>query len=217
MVAPPTDGPRARAARLVVLVSGGGTLLQALLDAEAEAAGRARPAPFTVAAVGSDRPHAPGLARAARAGVPSFVVPLAGHESRAAWDEALAGAVGAHRPDLLVLAGFMRLLGEPVLRRFGGRTLNCHPSLLPAFPGAHAVADALAAGVPVTGASVILVDAGVDTGPVLAQREVPVLPGDDEASLHERIKAVERSLLVEVVTAVARSGPPPHHRRVVTA
>ncbi len=191
---------------MVVLVSGEGTLLQALLDARG--AGPGAPAPFTVVAVGSDRSSAVGLQRAERHGVPTFTTAPGEHPDRPAWDAALATAVGAHRPDLLVLAGFMRLLGPAVLDEWAGRTINSHPSLLPAFPGARAVRDALAAGAQVTGASVILVDAGVDTGPVLAQRRVPVLPGDDEATLHERIKAVERHLLLDVVTAAAVTGPP---------
>jgi phosphoribosylglycinamide formyltransferase-1 len=128
-------------------------------------------------------------------------VPLAG--DRAAWDRALAAAVAEHAPDLVVSAGFMRIVGPAVLDRFEGRLLNTHPALLPAFPGAHAVRDALAAGVAVTGATVHLVDAGVDTGPVLARREVPVQPGDDEATLHERIKTEERALLVETVAELA--------------
>ena len=222
-------------ARVVVLLSGEGTLLQALLDVRdgpgaqdrTRARGRAGAPdgpgaggplprrPSTVVAVGSDRPGAAGLERARRHGVPTFVVPLTDHADRAVWDAALADAVAAHEPDLLVLAGFMRLVGPAVLGRFGGRTLNTHPSLLPAFPGAHAVRDALAHGVEVTGASVILVDEGVDTGPVLAQRTVPVLAGDDEAALHERIKVVERSLLVDVVSAAAAGAWSPDGRKVV--
>jgi phosphoribosylglycinamide formyltransferase-1 len=124
---------------------------------------------------------------------------LADHPDRAAWDRALAAELAAHDPDLVVSAGFMKLVGPAVLERFGGRLINTHPALLPAFPGAHAVRDALAAGVATTGATVHVIDAGLDTGPVLAQREVPVRPDDDEASLHERIKTVERELLVETV------------------
>jgi phosphoribosylglycinamide formyltransferase-1 len=125
------------------------------------------------------------------------------HADRAAWDRALATAIAEHEPDLVVSAGFMKIVGPAVLDAFGGRLINTHPALLPAFPGAHAVRDALAAGVSVTGSTVHLVDAGVDTGPVLAQREVPVEPGDDEARLHERIKIVERQLLVETVAQLA--------------
>lgn len=184
-------------ARIVVLVSGSGTLLQALLDAELPAA---------VVAVGADRTGIAGLERAERAGVPTFAVRLREHADRAAWDAALTEAVAAHEPDLVVSAGFMKILGPAFLDRFGDRTVNTHPALLPAFPGAHAVADALAHGVKVTGSTVHLVDGGVDTGPVLAQEAVAVLPGDDEAALHERIKVVERRLLVDVVAAMARDG-----------
>jgi phosphoribosylglycinamide formyltransferase 1 len=182
-------------ARVVVLLSGTGSLCAALLEATDDPAYPAR-----VVAVGSDR-DAEGLAHASRRGLPTFVVPLAG--DRAAWDRELAAAIAAHEPDLVVSAGFMRIVGPAVLDRYEGRLVNTHPALLPAFPGAHAVRDALAAGVPVTGATVHLVDAGVDTGPVLAQREVPVEPGDDEATLHERIKTQERALLVETVAALA--------------
>ena len=180
--------------RLVVLVSGAGTNLQALLDAAADPAYGA-----TVVAVGADRDGIEGLARAERAGVPTFVLRVKEFADRAAWDQALAKAVAEHQPDLVVSAGFMKLFGPAVLDAFSGRLINTHPALLPAFPGAHAVRDALAAGVATTGASVHLVDAGMDTGPVLAQREVAVLPGDDEARLHERIKDVERELLVQTV------------------
>src|SRR3712207_3885992 len=151
--------------------------------------------------VGSDR-AAPGLEHARRRDVPTFTCALRDHPDRAAWDRALAAAIGAHRPDLVVSAGFMKIVGPAVLGAFGGRLLNTHPALLPAFPGANAVRDALAAGAEVTGSTVHWVDAGVDTGPVIAQREVPVLPGDDEARLHERIKHVERELLVETVARV---------------
>jgi phosphoribosylglycinamide formyltransferase 1 len=129
-----------------------------------------------------------------------------GAVDRAAWDAALADAVAAHDPDLVVSAGFMKVLGPAFLARFGGRTVNTHPALLPAFPGAHAVSDALAYGVRVTGCTVHLVDAGVDTGPILAQEAIPVLDGDDEAALHERIKVVERRLLVDVLAAMATRG-----------
>jgi phosphoribosylglycinamide formyltransferase-1 len=180
-------------ARVVVLVSGTGSLCAALLDA------CDRPDyPATVVAVGADR-EAPGLEHARRRGLPTFVCSLAAHPDRAAWDRALAAELAAHEPDLVVSAGFMKLVGPAVLEAFGGRLINTHPALLPAFPGAHAVRDALAAGAPVTGATVHVVDAGLDTGPVLAQREVPVRPDDDEPRLHERIKEVERELLVETV------------------
>jgi formyltetrahydrofolate-dependent phosphoribosylglycinamide formyltransferase len=186
----PESPPRAR---VVVLLSGAGSLCAALLEA-ADDAGY----PAQVVAVGADR-EAPGLEHARRRGLPVFTVRLRDFPDRAAWDVALADAIAAHGPDLVVSAGFMKIVGPAVLARYEGRLVNTHPALLPAFPGAHAVRDALAAGVDVTGSTVHLVDAGVDTGPVLARREVPVLPGDDEDRLHERIKAVERTLLVETV------------------
>ncbi|MEV5413968.1 phosphoribosylglycinamide formyltransferase [Thermopolyspora sp. NPDC052614] len=187
-----------RSARLVVLVSGSGTNLQALLDAADDAYGA------RVVAVGADRDGIEGLARAERAGVPTFVEKVGDHPTREAWDEALAARIAEHRPDLVVSAGFMKILGPRVLEAFP--VVNTHPALLPAFPGAHAVRDALAYGVRVTGCTVHLVDAGVDTGPVIAQAPVRVRPGDDEKSLHERIKAVERELLVEVVGRMVREG-----------
>jgi formyltetrahydrofolate-dependent phosphoribosylglycinamide formyltransferase len=182
-----------RRARVVVLLSGTGSLCAALLDAADDPA-----YPASVVAVGADR-DAAGLEHARRRGLPTFTCALADHPDRAAWDGALAAGIGRFEPDLVVSAGFMKIVGPAVLDAFGGRLINTHPALLPAFPGGHAVRDALAAGVPVTGASVHVVDAGVDTGPVLAQREVPVRAGDDEARLHERIKDVERELLVETV------------------
>ncbi|HKR47991.1 MAG TPA: phosphoribosylglycinamide formyltransferase [Pseudonocardiaceae bacterium] len=186
--------------RVVVLVSGTGTLLQALLDA----AGPDYPA--RVVAVGTDRAGSVALRRAGDRGLPTFVVELAQHPDRVSWDAALTGAVAAHQPDLIVTAGFMKLLGSAFLDRFAGRIVNSHPALLPAFPGPRAVADALAHGVRVTGTTVHLVDAGVDTGPILAQRAVEVLPDDTEERLHERIKVVERRLLVEVVAELVRCG-----------
>lgn len=184
--------------RVVVLLSGSGTLLQALLDADgADGPG------FAVVAVGADRPGAYGLERARAAGVPTFVERLADHPDRDAWNAALARAVRAHRPDLVVGAGFMKLVAPAFLDTIGCRMLNTHPALLPSFPGAHAVRDALAAGVAVTGATVHEVDAGMDTGPVLAQVEVPVRAGDTEAALHERIKTEERRLLVDTVRGLA--------------
>jgi phosphoribosylglycinamide formyltransferase-1 len=184
-------------ARVVVLLSGTGSLCAALLAA-AEAPGYAA----TVVAVGADR-EAAGLERARERGIPTFTCAVGDYPDRAAWDEALAEAIAAHEPDLVVSAGFMKIVGPAVLDAFGGRLINTHPALLPAFPGAHAVRDALAAGVSVTGTTVHYVDAGVDTGPVLAQREVAVRPDDDEASLHERIKDVERELLVQTVAELA--------------
>jgi phosphoribosylglycinamide formyltransferase-1 len=192
----PAPQPTSRA-RVVVLLSGTGSLCAALLDAAADPAYPAR-----VVAVGADR-DAAGLQHARRRGLPTFICALRDHPDRAAWDRALAAEIGAHEPDLVVSAGFMKIVGPAVLDAFGGRLINTHPALLPAFPGAHAVRDALAAGVPVTGSTVHLVDAGVDTGPVLDQREVRVEPGDDEASLHERVKTVERELLVETVARLA--------------
>ena len=191
-------------ARVVVLLSGAGSLCAALLAAADDPA-----YPAAVVAVGSDR-AAEGLAHARRRGLPTFVCALGGHPDRAAWDKALAAELAGFSPDLVVSAGFLKLVGPAVLGAFGGRLINTHPALLPAFPGAHAVRDALAAGVPVTGATVHLIDAGLDTGPVLAQREVPVLPGDDEPSLHERIKTVERELLVDTVARFLRGEATTH-------
>ena len=184
-------------ARIAVLLSGTGSLCAALLAATDDPG-----YPATVVAVGSDR-DAEGLGHARRRGLPTFVCAVRDHPDRRAWDRALAGELAAVDPDLVVSAGFMKIVGPAVLGAFGGRLINTHPALLPAFPGAHAVRDALAAGATVTGATVHVVDAGTDTGPVLAQREVAVLPGDDEARLHERIKDVERELLVQTVAALA--------------
>jgi phosphoribosylglycinamide formyltransferase-1 len=184
-------------ARLVVLVSGAGTNLAALLEACADPAYGA-----TIVAVGADRDGIEGLARAQRAGVPTFVVQVQDFADREAWDTAFADAVAAYEPDHVVSAGFMKLLGPQFLGRFA-RIVNTHPALLPAFPGAHAVRDALEYGVKVTGATAHLIDDGVDTGPVLAQVAVPVLDNDDEASLHERIKVAERAMLVDVVRRLA--------------
>ncbi|MEU6854164.1 phosphoribosylglycinamide formyltransferase [Actinacidiphila alni] len=189
-------------ARLVVLVSGSGTNLQALLDAiDADPDFGAR-----VVAVGADRDGIAGLERAERAGLPTFVVRVKDHEDRAAWDLALAEATAAHTPDLVVSAGFMKIVGKEFLARFGGRFVNTHPALLPSFPGAHGVRDALAYGAKVTGCTVHFVDDGVDTGPVIAQGVVEVRPDDTEDALHERIKEVERRLLVETVGRLARHG-----------
>lgn len=190
----------------MVLVSGSGTLLQALLDAHAEE--------WSVLGVVGDRADAYGLERARTAGVPTAVVELADFPDRAAWDVGITKAVQVFAPDLVVLAGFMRILGAPFLAAFGGRTVNTHPALLPAFPGAHGVRDALAYGVKLTGSTVIIVDDGVDTGPIIAQRAVPVEDGDDEASLHERIKVVERELLVDVVDRMLTLGWQVDGRRV---
>jgi phosphoribosylglycinamide formyltransferase-1 len=184
---------------LVVLASGTGSLLESLLDA---ATGDY---PARVVAVGTDR-ACRALDVAAAASVPAYTVRLGDHPDRAAWDAAITAATAEHRPDLVVSAGFMKILGREFLSRFLGRVVNTHPALLPAFPGAHAVLEALTYGVRLTGCTVHLVDEGVDTGPILAQEAVPVLDGDDEASLHERIKVVERQLLVDVLAAMATRG-----------
>ena len=194
-------GGEAGPARLVVLVSGTGTNLQALLDASAEPAFGA-----LVAAVGADRAGIEGLARAERAGIPTFTRRLADYPDRAGWDRALTDAVSSYRPDLVVSAGFMKLVGPAFLAAYGGRFINTHPALLPAFPGVHGVRDALDYGVKVTGCTVFMVDAGTDTGPVIAQAVVPVREDDDVAGLHERIKVAERALLVDTVRAMASSG-----------
>ncbi len=188
-------------ARVVVLVSGSGTLLQALLQATEDST-----YPVNVVAVGADRDGIEGLTRAERAGIPTFSRRLKDHGSRQEWDRALTEACAAHEPDLVVSAGFMKLVGEDFLARFHGRYLNSHPALLPSFPGVHGVRDALDYGVRVTGATLFVVDAGVDTGPILAQEVVEVRPGDDESSLHERIKTVERRLLVTTLEQLARHG-----------
>jgi phosphoribosylglycinamide formyltransferase-1 len=188
-------------ARLVVLVSGSGTTLQALLDAAADPAYGA-----SVVAVGADRPAIEGLARAERAGVPTFVERVNDHPDRATWDAALAGVVTDHKPDLIVLAGFMKLVGGAFLARHGGRVVNTHPALLPSFPGMHGAREALEYGVKVTGCTLFVVDAGVDSGPIVAQRAVEVRDDDDEASLHERIKVAERTMLVDAVGRMAREG-----------
>ncbi len=195
--------------RVVVLVSGSGTNLQALLDAAAEPAYGAE-----VVAVGSDRPGILGLERAESAGIPTFVTRLGDFADRTEWDSALTAAVAAHAPDLVVLAGFMKLVGETFLAQFGGRTLNTHPALSPSFPGMHGPADALAYGVKVTGCTLFIVDAGVDTGAIVAQRAVPVLDGDDVESLHERIKTAERAMLADSVGRIAREGLTVEGRRV---
>jgi phosphoribosylglycinamide formyltransferase-1 len=196
-------------ARLVVLVSGAGTNLQALLDACVDPAYGAR-----ITAVGADRDDIEGLRRAQRAGVPTFVVRVKDHPTRDAWDAALTEAVAAHAPDLVVSAGFMKILGKRFLDCFAGRVINTHPALLPAFPGTHGPREALEYGVKVTGCTAHFVDAGVDTGPIIAQETVPVLDDDDEDSLHERIKAVERPLLVGTVGRLVREGWTIENRRV---
>jgi phosphoribosylglycinamide formyltransferase-1 len=188
-------------ARLVVLVSGSGTNLQALLDATQDPGFGA-----TVVAVGADRDGIEGLARAERAGVPTFVEKLGDYPDRLSWDHALTKAVESFDPDLVVLAGFMKLCGADFLARFGGRTLNTHPALSPSFPGTRGPADALEYGVKVTGCTLFVVDAGVDTGAIVAQRAVEVLDDDTIETLHERIKTVERSMLVDAVGRMVRDG-----------
>ncbi len=190
-----------RTARLVVLVSGSGTNLQALIDACADPSYGAR-----VVAVGADRDDIEALARAERAGIPTFVKQVALFSSRENWDRVMADAVARFEPDLVVLAGFMKLVGEEFHSRFGGRILNTHPALSPAFPGMRGPADALAYGVKVTGATLFVVDDGVDTGPIVAQCAVAVDDDDDVESLHERIKVAERRMLVDCVGRLAREG-----------
>jgi phosphoribosylglycinamide formyltransferase-1 len=197
-VSPPEARPPAR---LVVLVSGAGTNLQALLDACADPAYGAE-----VVAVGADRDGIEALARAERASVPTFVHRVKDHASREEWDAALTASCRQHRPDLVVSAGFMKLAGATFLEAFGGRYVNTHPALLPSFPGMHGPADALAHGVKVTGATLFVVDAGVDTGPIVAQVAVPVEDGDEVGSLHDRIKTAERAMLVATVGRMAREG-----------
>ena len=190
-----------RPARLVVLVSGTGTNLQALLDATLDPAYGAE-----VVAVGADRDGIEGLVRAEKAGVPTFVKQLSHFTSREHWDRALAETVANFEPDVVVLAGFMKLVGKDFLAAFEGRTVNTHPALCPSFPGTSGPADALAYGVKVTGATLFVVDAGVDTGPIVAQTVVPVEDDDTVETLHERIKVAERVMLVDTVGRMAREG-----------
>lgn len=198
-----------RPARLVVLVSGAGTNLQALLDASADPSYGAE-----VVAVGADRSGIEGLARAERAGLPTFVHRVKDFPTREDWDAALTASVAGHDPDVVVLAGFMKLAGPTYLASFGGRTVNTHPALSPSFPGMQGPADALAYGVKVTGATLFVVDAGVDTGPIVEQVAVRVEDDDDVASLHERIKVAERRMLVDSVGRMAREGFTIADRRV---
>lgn len=181
---------------VAVLVSGSGTLLQAILDNQDSS--------YRVVLVVADK-DCPALERAEAAGIATRCVPML--LDRAQWNQQLADTVGEAYPDAVVSAGFMKILGAEFLARFEGRTINTHPALLPSFPGAHAVRDALAYGVKVTGSTVHFVDSGVDTGQIIAQRAVEVLTGDDEASLHERIKVVERALIVEVLRSMSISTP----------
>jgi len=183
--------------RLVVLISGGGSNLRALLEASEDAEFPAR-----VVAIGADL-DADGLAHGEEYGIPTFVVPFSAFPTREAWGDELLAQVRQWDADLVILSGFMRLLPAQVVDALTPNLLNTHPAYLPEFPGAHGVRDALAAGVEETGASVIVVDAGVDTGPIVAQERIPVLPGDTESRLHDRIKLVERDLLVQVVLDIA--------------
>ena len=183
--------------RVVVLISGAGSNLRAFLD-DCNAGN----VPATVVAVGSDV-NAPGLDHAHRDGIPSFVEPLATGEDRDAWGKRLAAAIESFTPDLVILSGFMKLLPASFVERFAPMLLNTHPAYLPEFPGAHAVRDALEAGATETGASIIVVDAGIDTGPILAQPRVPIHDDDTESTLHDRIKIVERKLLSAVVRDIA--------------
>ncbi|MEV1288511.1 phosphoribosylglycinamide formyltransferase [Micromonospora sp. NPDC049679] len=189
------------AARIVVLISGSGSNLQALLDACADPAYGAR-----VVAVGADRDGVAGLERAAAAGVPTFVDAVRSYPGRDDWDRALAAHVAEHEPDLVISAGFLKLVGTEFLAAFGDRYVNTHNALLPAFPGIHGPRDALAYGVKLAGATLFFVDAGVDTGPIIAQVAVPVLPDDTEETLTERIKEAERQQLVEYVGRLVREG-----------
>ena len=184
-----------------MLVSGAGTNLQALLDACASEAYGAR-----VVAVGADRNGIAALDRARAAGVATFSLRVRDFPAREDWDRALTAACAGFEPDLIVLAGFMKLVGAGFLARFGGRVINTHPALLPSFPGMRGAGDALDYGVKVSGCTVFLVDAGTDSGPVIAQAAVPVHDDDDVASLHERIKVAERALLVDTVGRMVRDG-----------
>ena len=200
---------RRDAKRLVVLASGTGTNLQALLDACATDAYGAR-----VVAVGADRDSAAALARARAAGVTTFTLRVQDFPAREDWDRALTAACAGFEPDLVVMAGFMKLAGAHFLARFGGRAINTHPALLPSFPGMHGVRDALDYGAKVSGCTVFFIDAGTDSGPIIAQAAVPVHDDDNEATLHERIKVAERSLLADTVGRLVRYGWSTQGRKV---
>ncbi len=191
--------------RLVVLASGAGTLLQALLDS---------PVGMHVCAVGSDNPHCHAIERARQRAIPTFSVAVEDCSSRDEWNQRLLAQLEVQEPGLIISAGFMRILGSLIVQRYPHRIINTHPALLPAFPGAHAVRDALAYGAKVTGCSVHFVDEGVDTGPVIAQQSVTIYPSDTEQSLHERIKDVERLLLVSVVEQMVAENVHIEGRRV---
>ncbi|RAN76381.1 phosphoribosylglycinamide formyltransferase [Bacillus sp. SRB_336] len=186
--------------RIVVLVSGTGSNLQAVIDAVA-----AGELPVEIAAVGADRPDTYGIERSSAAGIETFVVNFKDYAARADWDAALLDAVADYEPDYVVSSGFMRIVAPGFINAFEGRYINTHPALLPAFPGAHGVRDALAYGVKVTGCTVHFADAGVDTGPIIAQTPVAVLEGDTEETLHGRIKEAERALLIRVLGELARA------------
>jgi phosphoribosylglycinamide formyltransferase 1 len=195
--------------RLVVLVSGGGSNLAALLDACADPGYGAR-----VVAVGADRPGTGGVERARARGIPTFVEVVTDHARREEWDEALTAQVTSYAPDLVISAGFLRLAGPAFLAAYGGRYVNTHNALLPSFPGIHGPRDALEYGVKVTGATLFIVDEGVDTGAIVAQVAVPVLDDDTEDTLTERIKVAERAQLVEHIGAMVRQGWTVTGRRV---
>lgn len=192
--------PKIVGMRIVVLVSGTGSNLQAVIDAVA-----AGSLPLEIAAVGADRPDTFGVDRSAAAGLDTFVVNFKDYASRAEWDAALLETVAGYKPDYVVSSGFMRIVAPSFINAFEGRYVNTHPALLPSFPGAHGVRDAMAYGVKVTGCTVHFADAGVDTGPIIAQTPVAVLPEDTEESLHERIKVAERELLIQVLGELARA------------
>jgi formyltetrahydrofolate-dependent phosphoribosylglycinamide formyltransferase len=198
-----------RSTRLAILASGAGSTLQAVLDACTDDTFG-----VTVVAVGADRPGTGALKRAEAAGVQTFIVPVEDYPTRLDWDAALTECVASYRPDLVLSAGFLKLVGPQFLQRFGGRFLNSHPALLPAFPGLHAARDALAYGVKVAGCTLFVVDAGIDSGPIVAQAVVPVLDDDDEHALHERIKEAERRVLVDYLARMARDGWTVSGRRV---
>jgi phosphoribosylglycinamide formyltransferase 1 len=198
--------------RLVILVSGEGTLLQHLVDACAAGTVAA-----DIVAVGTDRDGTVAAKRAEAAGIPVFICRVADYPDRAAWDDSLTRVCASFRPDLVISAGFLKLFGPAFLAEFSGRCINSHPALLPSFPGLHAVRDALAHGVKVTGCTLFFVDEGVDSGPVIAQEAVAVRPDDDEGSLTERIKQRERALLVSCVAAMLSGGWSVSGRRVLIA
>ena len=198
-----------QAGSIVVLVSGAGTNLQALIDATTDPAYGVR-----IAAVGADRDDIEGLSRARLAKIPTFVCRVADFATRADWDAALTAQVAVYDPQLVVLAGFMKLTGERFLGRFGGRAVNTHPALSPSFPGMHSPQEALEYGVKVTGCTLFVVDSGVDTGPIVAQSAVSVQDDDTVETLHERIKTAERQMLLDYVGRMVRDGFTVNQRKV---